>query len=310
MRRAQVRPARLAQHPAGRGSLRPKPARDEFVRRVLTALLVLVAAVVALELLVVFLEPRLVFFPVPGEDDDPSSEGIAFRRVQIVTSDGERLAAWQLEPEHPMADVVYFHGNGGNLSVWLPILAELCRSNLRVLAVDYRGYGLSSGRPSERGIYLDAAAAVGHAQRERGPGASRPLVYWGRSLGGVAAAAASRVVPPDGLILESTFADKAAVIRGNPVLQALNVFSSYRLSTIDALRGFSRPVLVMHGDSDRIIPYQTGRDLFDRLDGPKRFSVIAGGDHNDAFESANRGYWEPVLEFISGLPGTAASRTR
>jgi len=271
--------------------------------------LVLIAAAVGLRLLVAALEPSLVFFPLAGEDRDPSSAGVAYRRLELVTSDGQRLAAWQLEPDGPIADVVYFHGNGGNLSVWLPVLVELARSNLRVLAVDYRGYGTSTGRPSEQGLYRDAETVVRYAQRSRSPGVSRPLVYWGRSLGGAVAAAASRVAAPDGLILESTFPDKAAVVRGNPILWALNLFSTYRFSTVDSLRDFSRPVLVMHGDRDSVIPFGVGRDLFEKLRGPKRFAVIRGGDHNDAFTVDDRTYWGPVLEFIAGL-STAASQSR
>ena len=271
-----------------------------LVRRVLAKLLILVAVIALLKLLVVFLEPQMVFFPFRGESTDPSAHGITYRRIDLATRDGERLAAWQLEPEHPVADVVYFHGNGGNLSVWLPVFIELCRFNLRVFAFDYRGYGLSTGRPTEQGLYLDAAAAVDHVRRERSD-AGRPVIYWGRSLGGPVAAAAASMVEPDGLILESTFPEKTAVISGNAIFRALNIFSSYRFSTVDALRGFSRPVLVMHGNRDRIVPFEAGRTLFDRLSEPKRFVVIEGGDHNDAFAADNRGYWNPILEFISGL---------
>jgi len=278
--------------------------------RMLGVLLVLVAAVVGLKLLVTALEPSLVFFPLKGEDDTPSSAGIAYRRIELATQDGQRLVAWQLEPEHPVADVVYFHGNGGNLSGWLPVLAGLVRSNLRVLAVDYRGYGLSTGSPSEQGLYRDAEAVLAHAQRSRPSDAPLPLVYWGRSLGGAVAAAAARVSAPDGVILESTFPEKAAVIRGNPILRTLNLFSTYRFSTVDSLQHFSGPVLVMHGDRDSVIPFSVGRDLFERLRAPKRFAEIRGGDHNDVFTSDDRTYWEPVLEFIAGLTvnaGTAAT---
>jgi fermentation-respiration switch protein FrsA (DUF1100 family) len=275
---------------------------------VVAALLVLLVAAAAFKLLVVFLEPRLVFFPFAGEDDNPSSEGITYRSVELVTPDGERLTAWQLEPEHPIADVVYFHGNGGNLSVWLPIIAELYRSNLRVLAIDYRGYGLSTGRPSEQGLYRDGETAAAYARRERS-GVERPLVYWGRSLGGTVAAAASRTVAPDGLILESTFPDKAAVIRANPVLRTLNVFSNYRFSIVDTLKDFTRPVLVMHGDRDSIVPFAAGRELFDRLGGPKRFALITGGDHNDTFAADDVAYWEPVREFIASLTQSRGPRS-
>lgn len=265
----------------------------------LRRLLVVVAAAVVLKLLIPALERRLVFFPFAGEDANPASLGIPYHAVTLTTSDGERLVLWVLEPEHPLADVVYFHGNGGNLSVWLPVLAGLYQRQLRVLAVDYRGYGLSTGTPSEEGLYRDAEAVVRYAQAHRST--NRPLVYWGRSLGGAVAARATQMASPDGLILESTFPDKASVIRYHPLFRPLNVFSSYRFSTLESLRGFTKPVLVMHGDRDSIVPYSLGRELFDGLSGPKTFATLEGADHNDAFEASNREYWEPVVAFVERL---------
>lgn len=249
------------------------------------------------------MESRFVFFPYKGEDDNPGSLGIPYTVVPLTTSDGERLTAWQLEPERPIADVVYFHGNGGNLSVWLPVLAALHRLNLRVLAVDYRGYGLSTGSPSEEGVYLDAEAAARHAQSQRAGRPSLPLVFWGRSLGGPIAASATRVVTPDGVVLESSFTDKAAVAGTQPVLKVLNLFAAYRFSTVELMRDFHGPVLVMHGAGDSIVPLSLGRDLFERLSGRKRFVVIPGADHNDFFDISHSVYWTPVLEFIAALRG-------
>ena len=269
---------------------------------------VLAVAVAAIVLFVMFkalisaLEPRFVFFPSAGEEHNPGSLGISYEAVRLATSDGEMLVAWQLEPENPIADVVYFHGNGGNLSAWLPILAVLHSQHLRVLAVDYRGYGLSSGRPSEEGVYRDAEAVAQHAVRSRPTSARRPLLFWGRSLGGPIAAAAARVVRPDGLILESSFADKAAVVRSQPVLRMLNVFGTYRFETVKLLQDFKRPVLVLHGSGDSIVPLALGRELYDRLDTPKRFAEIAGADHNDLIDATRTDYWMPVFEFIATLP--------
>jgi uncharacterized protein len=270
---------------------------NRWTRRIL----VVTGALIVLKFLVPSLERRMVFFPFAGEDATPATLGIPYQLERITTADGERLAAWQLEPDAPVADVVYFHGNGGNLSLWLPVFAALHQMDLRVLAVDYRGYGLSTGTPSEEGLLRDAEAAVRHARRTDG----RPLVYWGRSLGGAVAAAATGVTKPDGLILESTFPDKASVIRWNPVLRALNVFSTYRFPTLEWLEDFDRPVLVMHGDRDSIIPYRLGVELFDRLEGPKTFLTIRGGDHNDPFDVTHREYWSPVLSFIQSLTAAA-----
>jgi pimeloyl-ACP methyl ester carboxylesterase len=268
------------------------------MRRVLlTALiggLVLKAAISALE-------SKFVFFPYKGEDQTPAALGIPYREVRLTTSDGERLAAWQLESEHPRADLVYFHGNGGNLSVWLPVLAALHHHRFRVLAVDYRGYGLSSGSPTEEGVYRDAEAAARHVERLRSPRPSWPLVFWGRSLGGPVAASALRWVAPDGVILESTFPDKAAVAATQPMLRVLNVFAAYRFPTLELMRGYTGPVLVLHGDRDSIVPFELGRRLYDRLSGPKRFVAVSGADHNDFFDPSAERYWQPVLDFVAAL---------
>ncbi|MBI3048144.1 MAG: alpha/beta hydrolase [Acidobacteria bacterium] len=252
-----------------------------------------------LKTLVGSIEPRLVFFPYRGENENPATLGVRYQTVPLTTSDGERLVAWQLEPERPLADVVYFHGNGGNLSVWLPVLASLHRLRYRVLAVDYRGYGLSTGSPTEQGLYLDAEATVRHAARSRS--AARPLVFWGRSLGATVAASATRVVTPDGLVLESGFPDKAAVIRTHPVFRALNVFSSYRFPTVELLRDFRKPVLVVHGTRDSIIPHALGRELFERLNAPKQFVAVEGADHNDFLDEGHTAYWGPIVRFLDGL---------
>jgi uncharacterized protein len=94
------------------------------------------------------IEPRVAFIPSAGEHSVPSDHGVAFDAATITTADGEQLRGWILPTPHPRATVVYFHGNGGNLSIWLPILIELQRQGFAVAAFDYRGFGASTGRPS------------------------------------------------------------------------------------------------------------------------------------------------------------------
>jgi pimeloyl-ACP methyl ester carboxylesterase len=266
---------------------------------VLRLIVLIVVVIVILKLAVSRLEPTMVFFPFRGEDATPASVGLRYNALKLRTSDGVQIAAWQLEPDAPKADIVYFHGNGGNLSLWLPVFATFHSFGYRVLAFDYRGYGLSEGSPSERGLMLDAEAVTQHVSRTRKK--DRPLVYWGRSLGGPVAAAAARVVAPDALVLESTFPDKVSVVRWNPVFRLLNLFSTYHFDTAAALRGFDKPVLVVHGDADTIIPYGLGQELFERLDAPKRFVTLRGADHNDLFDARNEAYWTPLRAFIDAL---------
>src|SRR4051812_554686 len=114
----------------------------------LKALVVVLAAVAALTAAVRVLQPRFAFFPMRGEGATPSALGIPFQAATLGTADREQIRGWFLPHERARAVVVYFHGNGGNLSEWLPILAGIHREGYAIAAIDYRGYGLSTGSPS------------------------------------------------------------------------------------------------------------------------------------------------------------------
>jgi fermentation-respiration switch protein FrsA (DUF1100 family) len=264
------------------------------------ALLVIFAALVRL------LEPRFAFLPMVGERVTPREFGIDFQPLTIGTDDGERLRGWSLARPAAPAKILYFHGNGGNLSLWAPVLAGIARRGYSVVAFDYRGYGLSTGRPTEQGLYRDVDAMVG--QFWSGSPPETPIVYWGRSLGAAMAAYASGVRAPDGLILESGFPDVRSLVRPSRLLACLALFSAYRFPCADFVRRRNIPtrVLVMHGDDDHVVPIEQGRALFERIEEPKQFVVIRGGDHNDVTPSAPDTYWEAVDRFITTLPQPAA----
>jgi fermentation-respiration switch protein FrsA (DUF1100 family) len=249
--------------------------------------------------LVRWAEPRLAFFPTTGELETPRDFGVPFDAVTIDTADGERLRAWVMRASAPRANVVYFHGNGANLSNWSPILTGIVQHGYSLFAFDYRGYGQSTGHPTERGLYRDVDAIVKHASAAASQ--STPTIYWGRSLGASMAAYAATVQPPDGIILESGFVNARAAIRSSPILLVLSLFSSYRFPAADFANRANRPVLVMHGNRDSVIPFALGQELFSRLTVPKQFVVIDGGDHNDGVPRNAEAYWSAVDRFAAGL---------
>jgi len=268
-------------------------------RGMLTLLISVLVATALMLVLVRWIEPRMAFFPAPGESETPGDFGLSFESLTIDTADGERLRAWVMRAPDPRANVVYFHGNGANLSNWSSILSGIVQRGYSVLAFDYRGYGLSTGRPTERGLYRDIDAIVKQAWIQEP--ASAPTIYWGRSLGATMAAYASTARPPDGLILESGFVNARAAVRSSAVLFALSFFSSYRFPTADFVNRAGRPVLVMHGTHDSVIPFALGRELFDTLTVPKQFVTIEGSDHNDAVPRDADTYWAAVDRFAAGL---------
>jgi len=267
---------------------------------VISSALLVVGLVLALAILVRLIEPSFAFFPLAGESVTPRDLGVPYEPQTITTSDGERLRTWRVDAAPPRALIVYFHGNGGNLSVWAPIVGTIARRGYSVLAVDYRGYGLSTGRPTERGLYRDVDAIVGSVAGGGDP--PRPIVYWGRSLGTTMAAYAATVRPPDGVILESGFPDARALVRSSPPLALLALFSTYRFPTAKLMEHVDVPVLVMHGDADTVIPFALGRVLFDRIpERKKQFFVVRGGDHNDVVPADEEAYWNAVDGFIGQI---------
>jgi hypothetical protein len=206
--------------------------------------------------------------------------------------------------------VVFFHGNGGNLSLWSPVFAELHRQGYSVLAWDYRGYGSSTGRPSERGLYRDADAIVGLVRERALDRAGVPLLYWGRSLGTAVAAYAASVQAPDAIVLEAGFPSARALFERQPLMRVLSLFSSYRFPTASWMSSVRVPALVLHGTADSVIPFRMGERLFEGLRGPKRFHAIPGGDHNDLAPRDGEAYWEAVAAFVARLrfrdPGDAS----
>ncbi len=270
------------------------------MRRALTIIVeILVVGIVALVLVARWIEPRFAFFPTTGETETPREYGMAFEAQDVMTPEGDRLHAWIMRAANPRANIVYFHGNGGNLSMWAPCLTGIAKRGYSVFAFDYRGYGLSSGRPTELGLYHDAGIIAARAWA--GESASVPTIYWGRSLGGTMAAYASTVRTPDGLILESSFPEARAVVRDSPIMMFLSLFASYRFPTAEFANRTSRPVLVMHGDRDSIVPFTLGRELYERLKGAKEFVTIEGKDHNDDVPLTAEAYWGAIDRFAASL---------
>ena len=257
----------------------------------------LLSGLAAVALLVRWVEPKIAFYPTRGETETPRAYGVPFEAQDIVTPEGDHLRAWIMRAPNARANIVYFHGNGGNLSNWAPILTGIVQHGYSVFAFDYRGYGMSSGRPTELGLYHDVGIIANRALNDVTDDV--PRIYWGRSLGATMAAYAATVRAPDGLILESGFADARAAIRDSPVLVILSLFGTYRFPTAEFANRTTRPTLVMHGTSDSVIPLAAGRDLFERLEGPKRFFAIEGGDHNDAVPRRPDDYGRAIEHFVA-----------
>jgi pimeloyl-ACP methyl ester carboxylesterase len=247
---------------------------------------------------------RVAFLPnqTYTVSDDLLPAGV--RRVFVPTEDGERLEALLAAPELPATKLVlYFHGNAGNISQRVHQLEALARAtNAAVFGLGYRGYGASSGQPSERGIYRDGEAALRYVKRELGF-ADHQIVVCGVSLGSAVAVNTAMHRELAGVILITPMTSGRELARehnrGSMAWIAGGAFDS--LSKVARLRS---PVLVIHGTLDEVIPYRMGRQLFAAIPTPKRFVTIEGARHGNVAFVEPRTFWSAISTFVAAPPDT------
>lgn len=212
-----------------------------------------------------------------------------------------RLNGWFInsQSQPALATIIYFHGNGGNLSRvgWLG--ESLARRGFNVFLFDYRGYGRSEGEVSdENDIYADADAAYDYIVNHRGMSPDQ-IVLYGQSLGTTAVAdLASRkqcaaILLESGLSSASTLAE--SMVPWMP--HWLHQFGRNRFDSARKLASVSVPALITHGDPDRTIPTEHGRALYDAVEGPKKLMIFPGADHN-VFGFGGDQYFDSISAFI------------
>jgi fermentation-respiration switch protein FrsA (DUF1100 family) len=247
-----------------------------------------------------FSQERLVFLPeLPGRTlvATPEAVGLAYRSLEIETADGERLHAWLVPCQPRRATLLFLHGNAGNISHRLDSLRQFHSLGLEVLIVDYRGYGQSTGRPSEQGTYRDAEAAwrfiVGELGRD-----PREVVVFGRSLGAAVGGwlAAHVASPPGAVILESAFT--SAPDLGAEVYPWLPVrtLARVRYPLIEHIPQIRSPLLIVHSRDDEIVPIGHAEALY-QASGGRADRVELRGGHNDGF-LVTHGYLPAIAAFL------------
>lgn len=242
-----------------------------------------VIAYAAVLVLVYVFQSRLVYYPEVGREVavTPKSYGLPFDPVEIRTSDGETLAAWWVPAADARGTVLLFHGNAGNISHRLDYLLMFHRLRYSTLIVDYRGYGRSTGRPSEEGTYRDAEAAWDYLRGARQV-MPRDLVVAGESLGGAVATWLAARIGPRAVLLFSTFTsvtDLGAEVYWFLPVRLMSRIGYDNLVNVKQIRA---PVFIAHSRDDDVVPFAHGKKLFEAAGEPKSFLEMRGG-HNEGF---------------------------
>src|SRR5262249_50870612 len=236
--------------------------------------------------LLYFGQRAMQYFPerfrtAPAPAGPPGAEevwpGRAARACGVRVAGGVGTA-WQGRPGGEKPVVLYFHGNGGSLRGRVDRFRDLTADGTGLVALSYRGYGGSSGAPTEAGLVNDALAAYAFT-RARYP--AERIVLWGESLGTGVAVALAAQEPVGHLILQSPFTSAADVGAQRYWFVPVGLLMKDQFRSDLRIGKVTAPVLVLHGDRDNIVPMALAERLYGLINAPKRFVRFAGIGHND-----------------------------
>jgi len=248
------------------------------------------------------IERQFIYFPTHVARDVPTPVLLGARVVEEVwleSGSGDRIHGLYAGSDAAFADLLFLHGNAGNLYDRLDNVEKLVESGFNVLILDYRGYGKSEGQPSEEGLYEDAEAGYRYLLDRRGEVPAR-LVVFGRSLGAAVAIELASRHPCGAVIAESAFTSALALGRlhygwlPGLVLRGM----TQRFDSISKVARLRAPALFVHGEVDGIVPVEMGRELFKASSEPKSWYEIAGAGHNDTVVVGGREYFRRLVTFV------------
>jgi fermentation-respiration switch protein FrsA (DUF1100 family) len=263
-------------------------------------LMILAVGYAALCLIVYLTQAKLVFFPGPSPRATPADFGLEFRELELRTRDGVRLHGWFLPAREARGAVLVSHGNAGSIELRIGLAQAFLEHRWSVLLYDYRGYGQSTGRPSEPGTYLDAEAAHEHLVRVEGVVPER-IVLHGESLGvGVALELALRR-PVAAVVAECGFTSISDMAAGLYPFLPARLLARIRYDNLAKVARLGVPLLVIHSPHDEIVPFTHAERLFTAAREPKRLLSTEGG-HNDGGFLRRAAWIAEVGSFLETLP--------
>lgn len=254
----------------------------------------------------------LLFYPQKKLIDNPFLKEVSYEDVYFKTSDGLKLHGWHIKAkDKSYGTILYLHGNAENISTHVNNVLWLSLEGYDVFAFDYRGYGLSEGSPTLEGVHLDAQAALETVLSLPKMNMERIFVF-GQSLGGAIAVYTVATSPHKSrikaLIIDSAFSGYRLIAREKFAQFIITWLFQYPLSflfedhysPIQWIKEIAPvPVLIMHGDKDKIVPVHHGFILYEKALNPKEFWVVKDAGHIQAFDL--KGIREKYLEYLRSI---------
>lgn len=265
------------------------------MRKLIYFIISILLLLFSFNIILYFKQPSMVFYPIEKIGITPKDWGMKYDIVELELIDKTKISGWYFPHPQAVKTVLFFHGNGGNISHRGDSIYIFHKLKLNVLIIDYPGYGESSGQPSENGLYQSANAAWQYLISGKKIN-SKDIIIFGRSLGGAVAVDLAAKVEAGGVILESTFSSVSDIVKiAFPVMSNF-IYLRYSFDSLSKINNVKSPVLVIHSTSDEVIPFELGQKIFNAVLSEKEFLEM-GGSHNDGFMQSIGPYMQTLRIF-------------
>lgn len=262
--------------------------KDNFLSTWLYTILVLLAIYIAVSVLLYFLQDYLMFKPEKlAKDFQFYYENQETEEYNIETRDGAIINGLRFRAKNPKGVVFYLKGNSKSIKGWGKFAVDFTRHGYDVVMVDYRGFGKSTGRRTQKAVKRDMQVVYNKLKEKVD---EKYIVLYGRSLGSGFATKLASMNNPRMLILDAPYYSLSKVAKKYIPFMPLSLLIKFPMPTYKWLKYVNCPIHIIHGTDDRLIPYKTSVKLSRIKSKSTTLHTVIGGGHKNlnTFESYHK----------------------
>lgn len=267
------------------------------MKRVINFILAVILVYAGFVALLFFFQRSLQYHPMAADLDPKRFNLPEMSVVEIATDDGLKLKSWYKAAENGLPTILFLHGNAGHIGFRAGKAKPIIEAGYGMFLLSYRGFGSNPGKPTEQNLYLDAQAALAYLKEQNVP--LHKTVIYGESLGTGVGVDVAQHLDLAAVILESPFSSMADAARHHYPIMPVNRLLKDRYESIEKIKNLRSPLLIIHGENDRIVPFELGKRLFEAANEPKRFLPVKYAGHNDLYD---HGVLPHIISFLENPP--------